>query len=262
MTTSTSTRSSNSRTATSSSRRATHGRSMRSPARRATCYGRSAARTRALGWARGRTSTGSTTRSSTPAADHLLTSSHQLRPGGALLRPARNAGAVYDSSRATGRVLWTLGGKNSSFRMRKGTNLYWQHDAQLHPGGLLSLFADGAKPKEESESRALEINVDVHSMRASLKRAYTHSPPLLASAEGNVQLLPNGNVLVGWGTAPAFSDYTPSGKQIRDGLFTPPNDSYRAYRSPWRAQPTSPPAISVDHGTSGQVTVYASWNGA
>jgi hypothetical protein len=77
-----------------------------------------------------------------------------------------------------------------------------------------------------------------------------------------VQLLPNGNVLVGWGTAPAFSEYTPAGKQISDGLFTPPNDSYRAYRSPWRAQPTSPPAISVDHGAGGQVTVYASWNGA
>src|SRR5581483_8057780 len=110
-------------------------------------------------------------------------------------------------SRATGHVLWALGGKNSSFAMGSGTRFYWQHDAELHSGSLLTVFDDGAKPKKENQSRALEINLDLHSMRASLKHAYTHSPPLLASAEGNVQLLPNGNVLVGWGTAPAFSEY-------------------------------------------------------
>jgi hypothetical protein len=77
-----------------------------------------------------------------------------------------------------------------------------------------------------------------------------------------MQLLPNGNVLVGWGTAPAFSEYDPSGNQIWDGLFTAPNTSYRAYRKPWRAQPASPPAIAVSPGTGGAVTVYASWNGA
>jgi hypothetical protein len=159
-------------------------------------------------------------------------------------------------------VLWTLGGKNSSFAMGKGTNFYWQHDAELHSASLLTVFDDGAKPKKENQSRALEINLDMHSMRASLKHAYTHSPPVLASAEGNVQLLPNGNVLVGWGTAPAFSEYAPSGKQIWDGLFTPPNDSYRVYRSPWNAQPTTSPAISVSAGSGGAVTVYASWNGA
>ena len=186
----------------------------------------------------------------------------QQLPNGNLLISGRNTWAVYEISRATGHVLWTLGGKNSSFAMGKGTNFYWQHDAQLHPGGLLSVFDDAAKPRKESESRALEIKLDLHSMRASLKHAYTHSPPVLAGAEGNVQLLPNGNVLVGWGTAPAFSEYTPSGKQIWDGLFTPPNTSYRAYRKLWRAHPTTPPAISVSSGTDGAVTVYASWNGA
>ncbi|MGN6169716.1 MAG: arylsulfotransferase family protein, partial [Solirubrobacteraceae bacterium] len=194
--------------------------------------------------------------------DYFHINSIQQLPNGNLLISARNTWAVYEISRATGHVLWTLGGKNSSFTMGNGTKFYWQHDAELHHGGLLSVFDDGATPQEENQSRALEINLDLHSMQASLKRAYTHSPPVLASAEGNVQLLPNGNVLVGWGTAPAFSEYAPSGKQIWDGLFTPPNDSYRAYRSPWRAQPTSPPAIFVSHGTGGEVTVYASWNGA
>lgn len=194
--------------------------------------------------------------------DYFHINSIQQLPNGNLIISARNTWGVYEISRATGAVLWTLGGKNSSFAMGKRTNFYWQHDAQLHPGGLLTVFDDGATPTEESESRALEIKLDLHSMRASLKRAYTHSPPLLAGAQGNMQLLPNGNVMVGWGTAHAFSEYDPSGKQIWDARFTPPLYSYRTYRSRWRARPTGPPAIAVSAGSGTAVTAYASWNGA
>jgi hypothetical protein len=194
--------------------------------------------------------------------DYFHINSIQQLPNGNLLISARNTWAVYEISRATGHVLWTLGGKNSSFTEGKGTNFEWQHDAELHPGGLLSVFDDGSSPKEESQSRALLLKLDLNFMHVSLKRAYTHSPPLLAGTEGNVQLLPDGKVLVGWGSAPAFSEYSPSGKQIWDGLFSAPNDSYRAYRSPWRAHPTTPPAISVSAGAGDTMTVYASWNGA
>jgi hypothetical protein len=194
--------------------------------------------------------------------DYFHINSIQQLPDGNILISARNTWAVYEISRATGRVLWTLGGKNSSFTMGKGTNFEWQHDAQLHPGGMLSVFDDGSSPKEEKESRALELKVDLRAMHASLKHAFTHSPPVLAGTEGNMQVLPSGKVMVGWGSAPAFSEYAPSGKQIWDGLFVSPNDSYRAYRAPWRGHPTSPPAIAVSAGTGDAVTVYASWNGA
>jgi hypothetical protein len=194
--------------------------------------------------------------------DYFHINSIQQLPDGNLLISARNTWAVYEISRATGHVLWTLGGKYSSFRMGKGTDFYWQHDAQLHPGGLLSVFDDGAAPKKEGQSRALELNVDLHTMRASLKRAYTHSPPLLAGAQGNMQLLRDGGVLVGWGTAHAFTEYARSGKQVVNGSFPPPLFSYRTYRSPWRAHPSSAPGIAVSAGKRQAVTVYASWNGA
>jgi arylsulfotransferase ASST len=194
--------------------------------------------------------------------DYLHINSIQQLPNGNLLISGAHTWAVYEISRATGHVLWTLGGKKSSFRMGNGTNFYNQHDAQLHPGGLFTVFDDGYVPNGESQSRAIELNLDLHSMRASLARVYTHSPPLLAGAQGNMQLLPNGDVLVDWGTASAFSEYAPSGKQIWDGLFTPPNTSYRAYRYPWKAQPSRPPTISVTAGTGDAVTAYVSWNGA
>jgi len=38
--------------------------------------------------------------------------------------------------------------------------------------------------------------------------------------------------------------------------------SYRAYRFPWTGRPIVPPDIAAERDSSGQVTVYASWNGA
>jgi hypothetical protein len=194
--------------------------------------------------------------------DFFHINSVQELPDGNLLICARNTWAVYDVSRTTGRVIWTLGGKESSFQMGNGTSFEWQHDARLHQDGVLTLFDDAAGPKEENESRGLALNLDFGSMRASLKRAYTHTPPVLASAEGGMQVLPNGSVFVGWGTEPHFSEYTADGRQIWNGDFSDPAaESYRAYRFPWSAQPAGRPAISVTPGT-GAVTAYASWNGA
>ncbi len=44
-------------------------------------------------------------------------------------------------------------------------------------------------------------------MSANLVREYTHPDKLLSDTQGNVQVLPNGNVLVGWGSAPVFSEF-------------------------------------------------------
>jgi hypothetical protein len=69
-------------------------------------------------------------------------------------------------------------------------------------------------------------------------------------------------VFIGWGAQPAFSEYTPSGRQIFNGSFTLPVTSYRARRSPWRGTPKTRPAVALIRGGSGQTTIYVSWNGA
>jgi hypothetical protein len=38
--------------------------------------------------------------------------------------------------------------------------------------------------------------------------------------------------------------------------------SYRAYRDHWTGEPLSPPSIDVKPASGGNITVYASWNGA
>jgi hypothetical protein len=195
--------------------------------------------------------------------DYFHLNSIQQLPDGNVLVSARNTCAVYLISKKTGKIIWRLGGKRPSFNMGAGTNFEWQHDATLQTGGLLTLFDDADSPREESQSRAMEIHINTTKRRATLVHKYLHSPPTLASSQGSAQVLPNGDMFVGWGSKPYFSEYTPSGTQLFGGSFRSPVDSYRAYRFAWYGRPLQPPAIAVKPTTTaGEDDVYASWNGA
>ena len=87
------------------------------------------------------------------------------------------------------------------------------------------------------------------------------TPALLSGSQGNYQLLAGGDVFVGWGEAPFFTEYDASGQSIFDGHLPPPAQTYRAYRSPWSAVPAAPPSIAL-RSAGAATTVYASWNGA
>jgi hypothetical protein len=77
-----------------------------------------------------------------------------------------------------------------------------------------------------------------------------------------MQTLPNGNIFIGWGSAPDFSEYTPGGEQIFNGSFAAGTNSYRAYRFAWSGQPVTRPAITAAATSHGRTHVWASWNGA
>ena len=146
-----------------------------------------------------------------------------------------------------------------------GYSFEWQHDATLQKGGLLTLFDDAAAfaSKQESQSRALKLHLSTKTHRVTLAHQYLHSPPTLASSQGSTQILPNGNVFVGWGSKPYFSEYTSRGKQLFGGSFIAPVASYRAYRFKWIGVPLQPPAIAVRPATTaGEDSVYVSWNGS
>ncbi len=198
------------------------------------------------------------------AYDYFHLNSIQQLPDGNILISSRHTWAVYLINKKTGNIIWQLGGKHSSFNMGTGTSFAWQHDASLQGRSLVTLFDDGAGfTKVESQSRGLAIHISRRKKRATLVHQYLHSPPTLASSQGSVQILPDGNVFVGWGSKPYFSEYTPSGTQIFNGSFASPVASYRAYRFPWYGKPLQPPAIAVRPATTtGEDNVYASWNGA
>jgi Arylsulfotransferase (ASST) len=190
-----------------------------------------------------------------------LNSIEQL-PNGNLLISARNTWSVYEIDKQTGQVIWTLGGKYSSFKMGPGAGFEWQHDAHLYPDQMLSVFDDAADPQEESQSSAKLLSLNTSTMTAALVRRYRHSPPLLAGAVGSAQRLPGGDMVVGWGSTGQFSEYTPSGQEILNGSFPLPVYSYRVYEFPWTGQPRTKPSLAAVRQHDGTVKVYMSWNGA
>ncbi|HEV3228661.1 MAG TPA: arylsulfotransferase family protein [Solirubrobacteraceae bacterium] len=179
--------------------------------------------------------------------------------GDRMVVSGRNTWAVYEVSLVTGRILWRLGGKRSSFHLGPGARFAYQHDAHLRPDNTLTLFDDQAAPQVGSQSRGLMLKLDGRD--ASVAHTYTHPRRLIAGSQGNMQTLPNGDEVVGWGSEPYFSEFTSDGHLIMDGHFPRPVQSYRAFRFPWAGVPPTHPAFAASTG-HGKVTAYASWNGA
>lgn len=189
--------------------------------------------------------------------DYLHLNSIAPTDDGNLLISGRNTWGVYKIDRGSGQVLWRLGGKKNDFRMGDGTLFAWQHDARPHSGGLISLFDDGSAPKVQPQSRGLVLAVDTRRMRVSLQRAYVHSPPVLAWALGNTQLLPDGNVLVGFGTVPHLTEFGVDGTTRLDLALPPTGQNYRALRFPWTGRPLDQPRLAL-----ASEQFFVSWNGA
>ncbi len=180
---------------------------------------------------------------------------------GSLLIDARNTWAAYDVDRHTGRVLWQLGGRRSSFKMGPGTVPAYQHDAREQPNGNITFFDNGASPKAHPQSRAIEVALDMHAMTATLVRRDEHSPALVAGSQGNTQALAGGAWMVGWGEAPWMTEYGPGGQVLFDAHLPAHWESYRVYREAWSGRPSTPPAFALSRAGA-KATVYASWNGA
>jgi hypothetical protein len=185
-------------------------------------------------------------------------------PDGNILVSARHTHTVYEIDRKTGRIRWRLGGKRSSFDTGGAKLFAWQHDARRVDPGRISLYdnaANGVKPGRHS--RGLVIRVDEQAMTAKIERSYSATPPVLGPTQGNVQTLPGGDALVGWGgTSPRVTEFAPDGRTVFDGRMRSPGaESYRAYRLPWRGTPAERPALAVG-SSGGRVTADVSWNGA
>jgi hypothetical protein len=179
-----------------------------------------------------------------------------------LIISSRNTCTVYKVERNSGEVVWRLGGKKSDFEMGLGTQSAWQHDARRHEDGTITVFDNGAHPKVHDQSRGIIIEIDEEKMSATLLQEYTSPEKLLTTSQGNVQLLPNTNVFIGWGSAPYISEFSFDGKLLFNAHFPPDVESYRAFRFSWKGYPTDTAAVVAESGPEDEVTLYASWNGA
>ena len=188
----------------------------------------------------------------------------QLLPHDRVLLSARDTSAVYEIDRRAGRIVWTLGGKASSFRLARGARFYFQHDARMLPDERISLFDDEAGPPEEARSsRGLMLKLDLGHRVARVVRQYLRpGHDTLADSEGSVQSLAGGRWFVGFGSEPYFSAFTAAGGLLFDARLPIDDGSYRVERAPWSALPATRPSVVVQRRAPGLVWVYVSWNGA
>ena len=194
--------------------------------------------------------------------DYFHINSIDVDYDGDLLVSARNTCAVYKVGRDTGEVLWRLGGKMSDFEMDTRAWTAFQHDARRQRDRIITIFDNGAGPVVHPQSRGIVVELDEEKMSAALLREYTFPEKLLATSQGNMQALANGNVFVGWGSEPFISEFSQHGELLFNAQFPPNGESYRAFRFPWNGRPTDEPAVAVEQRPDDKVTLYASWNGA
>lgn len=195
--------------------------------------------------------------------DYFHVNSIGIAPDGDLIISSRNTSTVYKVARPSGKVVWQLGGKRSSFKLGPGVRFWFQHHVTPLSATELSIFDDGgAPPQMEPQSRAILVDLDTSTMQATLKRSYTHPAGLAAANQGSVQVLTDGRVVVGWGNLPYFSEFAEDGAILLDGQFPIGDQSYRAFAAAWTGHPADKPAVAAQVNQAGGSVVYASWNGA
>jgi hypothetical protein len=175
----------------------------------------------------------------------------KLDTNGNLLVDARNTWTTYEVSPRTGKVLWRLGGKASSFTLRAakghalnnaGDLFAWQHDPEAHGGGIYTFFDNEAAgvantstgvTSEFAYSRAITVQLDFRSRVATLLSSDNQPAAQLAPSQGNAELVRGGGLFVGWGSLPYFSEFSRSGRLLFNAEFPAGVNSYRAYRLRW-----------------------------
>jgi len=162
---------------------------------------------------------------------------------GNLLIDARNTWTTYEVSPHSGRILWQLGGKASSFALQAapgqslddaGEIFAWQHDPEALGNGDYTIFDDESSGTPEySVSRVVTVHLNLHDHVATLVSSVDQPEGLVAASQGNAQTTPAGNLVVGWGSLPYISEFTESGRLLFNAEFPAGVNTYRAFEFPW-----------------------------
>jgi hypothetical protein len=195
--------------------------------------------------------------------DWFHLNSIDVQPDGNVFISARSTWAGYQLQAGSGKILWRLGGLESSFKMGPGTKTAWQHDGRITPNGDVTFFDNGSNPQVHQQSRAVRIALDFKTHQARLRSVLTHPNPLLSVSQGNMQTISHGTTVVGYGAIPQVSEYGKDGTLLFDAHLPFVMSSYRSVRQPWSGRPSSRPAITAGlNNTREETVVHASWNGA
>jgi hypothetical protein len=162
---------------------------------------------------------------------------------GNLLVDARDTWTTYDVSLRSGNINWQLGGKDSTFTEQAapgqtldsaGEIFAWQHDPEYLGHGEFTFFDnDSSGTPLLPVSRAVTVQVNPWAKTATVVASDYQPEGLSAPSQGDAQTTRNGDLFVGWGALPYFSEFSPSGQLLFNAQFPAGVNTYRAYRLPW-----------------------------
>lgn len=173
---------------------------------------------------------------------------------GNILLSVRHFDEVTKIERGTGRVLWRLGGKRSSFSFTNDPQKFrGQHSAHRTASGTILLLDNGSlNPLHPVQAK--EYSLDETVMTATLSWYHLENPAVFSNSTGNAQRLTNGNTLVNYGNTSSnqnimFNVVDPAGNKTFEIVFEDTMSTYRAFNYdslPWGLN--RPQLTCVDSG--------------
>jgi hypothetical protein len=200
--------------------------------------------------------------------NYIHCNSVNLVDDGNILLSSRHLNEVTKIGYPGGEIIWRLGGKGSDFIFVNDPHngFFLQHDAREMVNGNITVYDNrtGIDPAFFSRGVEYSLNEDTEPMEATMVWQYINTPVTYAGAMGNMQRLPGGNSLIGWGfsSAPLLTEVTPAGQKVFELSTAKPAATYRAFRYPWVGHPTWPPVLVARPAGPLKIKLYFSWNGA
>ncbi|KAJ8064325.1 hypothetical protein OCU04_006670 [Sclerotinia nivalis] len=208
------------------------------------------------------------------AFDFFHINSIDKDPKGNFLISSRYFHSLTYLNGTTGDIIWILGGKKNMFKDLSGglaTNFAYQHDARWrHNRTAISLFDNaGDDSHPGNATRGLLVSLDEINMTVEVIREYMNPNGIRAISQGNLQMLDDGHVIMGYGNTGAFTEYDTNGTAICDVHFGPQSSfgagevqSYRTFKFDWHGWPTTDPDVRILVNGDDWLSFYVSWNGA
>lgn len=181
-----------------------------------------------------------------------------------------------------GTALWRMGGKGGDIEFESDDFVFTKQHGVRYVSttadetifSILDNAWEGELAPSAEHSSGMIISVNNVTKTGRLLKRYPHPSGAIAPSQGSLQLLPNKNVFIAWGSQPQFSEFTEDGNLLLHASYAnatideeePYSYSYRVLKSPWTGKPTwSPKLVAYTHscnsGTS-RLKAWVSWNGA
>lgn len=154
-----------------------------------------------------------------------------LAGNGVVLLSLRQTDGVYAIDKASGKILWKLGGAQTPESLTvEGdpygqTPLGGQHDVRVQPDGTISVFDDGSFLNRPP--RMARFRIDLAARTATLVQQISDPDVTTSVCCGSARSLANGDWVVSWGGDPVFGEYRPDGTPVFEITF---GDSLFSYR--------------------------------